>query len=80
MMFAYDSNEEHLKEMKDVLTKHFAKKVDDEMDVLWNEGKVTMDVIEEWGEEHMRTPYKWNESFLILTAYWCAYPRIVFIG
>lgn len=26
MMFAYDSNEEHLKEMKDVLAKHFAKK------------------------------------------------------
>lgn len=26
MMFAYDSNEEHLKEMKEVLAKHFAKK------------------------------------------------------
>ena len=26
MMFAYDNNEEHLKEMKDVLAKHFAKK------------------------------------------------------
>jgi len=25
---------------------------------LWNEGKITTDVIEEWGEEHMRTPYK----------------------
>ena len=37
MMFAYDSNEEHLKEIKDVLAKHFAKKVDDEMDVLLNE-------------------------------------------
>ena len=24
MMFAYDSNEEHLKEMKEVLAKHFA--------------------------------------------------------
>ena len=58
MMFAYDSNEAHLNEMKDVLAKHFAKKVDDEMDVLWNEGKINLDVIEEWGEEHMRTPYK----------------------
>ena len=61
MMFAYDSNEEHLKEMKDVLSKHFAKKLDDEMDALWNEGKINLDVIEKWGEEHMRTPYKWNE-------------------
>lgn len=34
------------------------KKVDDEMDVLWNEGKINLEVIEEWGEEHMRTPYK----------------------
>ena len=56
MMFAYDSNEEHLKEMKEVLAKHFAKKVDDEMDALCKEGKINLDVIEEWGEEHMRTP------------------------
>lgn len=58
MMFAYDSNEEHLKEMKDVLAKHFAKKVDEEMDALWNEGIINQDVIEEWGKEHLRTPYK----------------------
>ena len=31
------SNEEDLKEIKDVLAKHFAKKVDDVMDILWNE-------------------------------------------
>lgn len=58
MMFAYDSSEEHLREIKDVLAKHFAKKVDDEMDALWNEGKINADVIEEWGKEHLRTPYK----------------------
>ena len=58
MMFAYDSNEEHLKEMKEVLAKHFAQKVDDEMDALWKEGKINLDVIEVWGEEHMRTPYQ----------------------
>ena len=58
MMFAYDSNEEHLKEIKEVLAKLFAQIVDDEKDVLWNEGKINLDVTEEWGEEHMRTPYK----------------------
>ena len=57
-MFSYDSTEEHLNEIKDVLAKHFAKKVDDEMDALWNEGKINADVIEDWGKEHMRTPYK----------------------
>ena len=41
-----------------VTAEHIAKKVDEEMDDLWKEGKITMGVIEEWGEEHMRTPYK----------------------
>lgn len=58
MMFAYDRNEGYLKEMKDVLAKHFAGKIDEEMDALWNEGKINLDVIEGWGEEHMRTSYK----------------------
>lgn len=57
-MFAIDSSEENLKEIRDVLVKHFAKKVDDEMDALWNEGKINQDTIEEWGKEHLRTPYK----------------------
>lgn len=57
-MFAYDSSEEHLKEIKEVLAAYFARKVDDEMDVLCNEGKIDADVIEAWGKEHMRTPYK----------------------
>lgn len=57
-MFAYDSSEEHLKEIKEVLAAYFARKVDDEMDALLNEGKIDANVIEEWGKEHMRTPYK----------------------
>ena len=57
-MFAYDSSEEHLKEINEVLAAYFARKVDDEMDVLCNEGKIDADVIEAWGQEHMRTPYK----------------------
>lgn len=44
--------------MKELLSKHFAKKVDGEMEVLWNEGKINLDVIEEWDEEHIRTLYK----------------------
>lgn len=57
-MFAFDSNEAHLKEIKEVLSKHFAQKVDEEMNVLWEEGKISADTIEEWGNEHMRTAYK----------------------
>lgn len=57
-MFAYDSSEDHLREIKEVLAAHFARKVDDEMDALYNEGKIDADMIEAWGKEHMRTPYK----------------------
>ena len=59
-MFAYDSSEEHLKEIKEVLAAYFARKVDDEMDALLNEGKIDANVIEEWGKEHMRTPYNYE--------------------
>jgi hypothetical protein len=31
--------------------------MDDEMDKLINSGKITLDTIENWGEEHLRTPY-----------------------
>ena len=48
----------YLKEIKEVLAAYFARKVDDEMDALCNEGKIDADVIEAWGKEHMRTPYK----------------------
>ena len=57
-MFAIDSSEERLKEIKEVLAKHFAQKVDEEMDSLWEAGKITSETIEEWGSEHMRTFYK----------------------
>ena len=57
-MFAYDSSEEHLLEIKRVLTEYLARRVDQEMEQLWNEGKINDEIIESWGKEHMRTPYK----------------------
>lgn len=57
-MFAYDSSEEHLLEIKQVLTEYLARRVDQEMDQLWDEGKISEETIESWGKEHMRTPYK----------------------
>ena len=56
-MFAYDSSEEHLLEIKQVLTDYLARRVDKEMDQLWNEGKISKETIESWGKEHMRTPW-----------------------
>ena len=49
---------EQLEEIRQLLSDYFAKKIDEEMDQLWDEGKITPETIEEWGREHMRTPYK----------------------
>ena len=35
-----------------------AKQAEDAIDRLWDEGKINDDVIDEWKNEHMRTPYK----------------------
>lgn len=59
-MFAYDSSEEHLLEIKQVLTEYLARRVDQEMDQLWDEGKISKETIESWGKERMRTPYHVN--------------------
>ena len=38
--------------------KELAKQAEDAMDRLWDEGKINDTIIEEWKNEHMRTPYK----------------------
>jgi hypothetical protein len=41
----------------DNLQKYLAQKIDEGFDKLIAEGKITPEIIEEWGNEHMRTPY-----------------------
>ena len=57
-MMSYVKSAEELDELQEAVASYFAKKVDDEMDKLWNSGDITSDTIEDWGKEHMRTPYK----------------------
>ena len=38
--------------------KYFAKRAEDAIDRLWDEGVLNDNVMEEWKSEHMRTPYK----------------------
>ncbi|MBQ8463249.1 MAG: hypothetical protein IJ544_03945 [Prevotella sp.] len=54
---AHVETDEDLRELKHMLTLYFAKLADREMDRLWDEGVINEDVIEQWGHEHMRTPY-----------------------
>ena len=36
---------------------YFAKQAEDAIYRLWDEGKLNDEVIEDWNNEHMRTPY-----------------------
>lgn len=57
-MMSFVKSEKALADLKQVISDYFAKKVDKEMDALWETGEITLDTIEQWGKEHMRTPYK----------------------
>lgn len=47
-----------LQEFRDVIARYFATKAQKAIDALWEEGKINDETIEEWGEEHMRIPYR----------------------
>ena len=41
------------------MANYYAQKVNEEMDRLWENGTINEQTIEEWGNEHMRTPYRY---------------------
>ena len=51
------SSEAELNEFKDLVARYFAQKAQKAIDALWDEGVINADTIEQWGAEHMRTPY-----------------------
>lgn len=55
---SYVENEETLNEIRDMLSRYFAQKAEKEIDKLWEEGTINNTIIENWKNEHMRTPYK----------------------
>ena len=50
-------SEAELNEFKDLVAQFFAQKAQKAIDALWDEGVINVDTIEQWGAEHMRTPY-----------------------
>ncbi|MBQ8958753.1 MAG: hypothetical protein IJ057_09710 [Bacteroidales bacterium] len=46
-----------VKELNDVVCEYYARKVDEEMDQLWDEGKWSQEKIDKVLNEHLRTPY-----------------------
>ncbi len=51
------NSEAELNEFKNLLAHYFAQKAQKAIDALWDEGVINEQTIEQWGEEHMRTPY-----------------------
>jgi len=53
------NSESDLNEFKDLIARYFASKAQKEIDALWDNGAIDEDTINQWGEEHMRTPYRY---------------------
>ena len=51
-------NEDDVIALKNIIVQFLNSRLQNELDKLWDEGKITPEVIEQWGQEHMRTPYK----------------------
>ncbi len=49
--------EDSLKRLKKLLFDFYSKEAEAEADRLWEAGVISESKIEEWGQEHMRTPY-----------------------
>ncbi len=56
------SSEVELNDFRDMLARYFAKKAQQGIDALWDEGIINKETIEAWGEEHMRTPYRYETN------------------
>ena len=57
-MFSYAKNEDSLDEIKKALTAYFSKKVEDEMDELWEIGEWDDKKNESILKKHLRTSYR----------------------
>ena len=52
---------EEVDAIRQLMADYYAKKVEKEMDRLWENGTINEQVIEQWGKEHMRTPYRYAQ-------------------
>lgn len=57
-LFAFDGSEERLKEVKEVLFRHFSQKMDQRLDKLWDAGVLDQKRLDELRGMHLRTDLK----------------------
>ena len=53
------NSESDLNEFKDLVAHFFAQKAQKAIDDMWDSGLINEDTINQWGAEHMRTPYRY---------------------
>lgn len=53
-LFQYNLPEKQLAEIKNMLTKYFAKSATAEMDKLWDENSWDNNTMNDWANEHLR--------------------------
>ena len=46
-------------DFRNMLARYFADKAQKQIDALWDNGTINEQTIEAWGNEHMRTPYRY---------------------
>lgn len=56
-MLSNVTRDEDIAELKRLLVKFLNDCLQKEIDRLWDDGVINEKTIEEWGKEHMRTPY-----------------------
>lgn len=56
-IYKYSINDTQLQEIKLILAQYFAKTASDEMDRLWEENGWSNETMNNWANEHLRTPY-----------------------
>lgn len=55
-IFSYELNDSQVVEIKDMLSKYFANKATQEVDKLWEENNWSDETMDQWANEHLRTP------------------------
>ena len=57
---AWLKTDEELFALRHAISEFFADRADQEMERLWNEGFLNDEIVDDWKNEHMRTPYRQN--------------------
>ena len=51
-------SQEEADELSRVIRDYYARKLDEELEVLWNNGTLNQQKLDELSKQHLRTPYK----------------------